>query len=327
MNWRDGRVVEGGRFEIYCARSRTGGSNPPLSATSGFGLHKGEVTEWLKVRDWKSRVGQLTGGSNPPLSASQPQECGSGFDRSMVFECRGEGRGPKTGSCELRQVREEATVAVRSGLWCSPALSSALEQTIRALVLVGLVACAGRSGVHTASPLPKLVCPEGAREVVRALEQWCEHEEVRQGPWRAWHTPQSVRAEGAYDKGRRYGDWSEFFDTGNPKSLGSYGGAGLRQGAWSWWFEDGTRSATGAYEGGDAHGLWTRWYPTGERASEGAFAHGQRHGGWRFWHPNGVVAAEGLYEHGEPSGPWTYWDADSHTLTETSYLEAYGPLP
>ena len=67
-------MVEGGRFEIYCAFARTGGSNPPLSSTVGFALRKGrmfygEVTEWLKVRDWNSRVGQLTGGSNPPLSA------------------------------------------------------------------------------------------------------------------------------------------------------------------------------------------------------------------------------------------------------------------
>ena len=29
----------------------------------------GEVTEWTKVHDWKSCVGQLTEGSNPSLSA------------------------------------------------------------------------------------------------------------------------------------------------------------------------------------------------------------------------------------------------------------------
>ena len=32
-------------------------------------MRLGEVTEWLKVHDWNSCVGQLTGGSNPPLSA------------------------------------------------------------------------------------------------------------------------------------------------------------------------------------------------------------------------------------------------------------------
>ena len=39
INWiffplprRDGRVVEGGRLEIYCTFMRTGGSNPSLSA-------------------------------------------------------------------------------------------------------------------------------------------------------------------------------------------------------------------------------------------------------------------------------------------------------
>ena len=62
-------MVEGGRFEIYCARSRTRGSNPRLSATYLWAQIFGEVTEWLKVHDWNSCVGQLTGGSNPPLSA------------------------------------------------------------------------------------------------------------------------------------------------------------------------------------------------------------------------------------------------------------------
>ena len=36
---------------------------------------------------------------------------------------KSEGRGPKTGSREPRQVREEATVAVSSGLRITPALS------------------------------------------------------------------------------------------------------------------------------------------------------------------------------------------------------------
>ena len=33
---RDGRVVEGGRLEIYCTFMRTGGSNPSLSANPLF---------------------------------------------------------------------------------------------------------------------------------------------------------------------------------------------------------------------------------------------------------------------------------------------------
>ena len=76
-------MVEGGGLEIHCARSRTGGSNPPLSARRldessptacaarpiGEVVARGEVTEWSKVHDRKSCVGQPTGGSNPPLSA------------------------------------------------------------------------------------------------------------------------------------------------------------------------------------------------------------------------------------------------------------------
>ena len=62
------------------------------------------MTEWLKVHGWNPCVGQLTGGSNPPLSAT------------FIIE-KGEGRVPETGARELRQVREEATVATFPGLW------------------------------------------------------------------------------------------------------------------------------------------------------------------------------------------------------------------
>jgi hypothetical protein len=97
-------VVEGARFEISCARSRTQGSNPCLSAPS---QPFGEVTEWLKVLAWNASVGQLTGGSNPPLSVP-------------LFIVLGEGRDPQTGSREPRQVREEATVVGLLGAVDSP---------------------------------------------------------------------------------------------------------------------------------------------------------------------------------------------------------------
>jgi hypothetical protein len=42
--------------------------SPPSTQYSGTQVN-GEVTEWTKVHDWKSCVGQLTEGSNPSLSA------------------------------------------------------------------------------------------------------------------------------------------------------------------------------------------------------------------------------------------------------------------
>ena len=86
-------MVEGGRFEIYFGCKLNAGSNPALSASDS----RGEVTEWLKVHGWNPCVGQLTGGSNPPLS-------------SIFFAIGSEGRVLGTGTCEPRQVREEATV-------------------------------------------------------------------------------------------------------------------------------------------------------------------------------------------------------------------------
>lgn len=53
------------------------GSNPTLS------VFFGEVTEWLKVHDWKSCVLKDTAGSNPALSV---------FDRIQFVVRVGDGR-------------------------------------------------------------------------------------------------------------------------------------------------------------------------------------------------------------------------------------------
>jgi hypothetical protein len=64
-------VVEGAGFEIRFIRKGNAGSNPVPSARFVSTTTHGEMTEWSKVRDWKSRVPKGTGGSNPFLSASQ----------------------------------------------------------------------------------------------------------------------------------------------------------------------------------------------------------------------------------------------------------------
>ena len=101
----------------------TEGSNPSLSASSA--TPSGEMTEWPKVHDWKSCVGQPTEGSNPSLSATFPL-FGPRADQGGVGRSS-EGRVLWTASCELRQVREEATVAVIAGLQGCPALSPSTD--------------------------------------------------------------------------------------------------------------------------------------------------------------------------------------------------------
>src|SRR5262245_47956073 len=68
---RGGREAEGGGLlNRYTAKSRIGGSNPPLSARFRDAPECGEMAERLKARAWRARVPQKgTVGSNPTLSA------------------------------------------------------------------------------------------------------------------------------------------------------------------------------------------------------------------------------------------------------------------
>lgn len=55
-------MVEGDRLEIYCRLCLPWVRIPPSP------LICGEVTEWLKVHDWKSCLLNCNAGSNPALS-------------------------------------------------------------------------------------------------------------------------------------------------------------------------------------------------------------------------------------------------------------------
>ncbi len=74
-------MVEGARLEIWCGESHRGFESHPLRKSSPRNSpHRarqprapGEVSEWSKVQDWKSCVGQPTVGSNPP-SPHRPEQ-------------------------------------------------------------------------------------------------------------------------------------------------------------------------------------------------------------------------------------------------------------
>ena len=312
-------MVEGGRFEIYCAFTRTGGSNPPLSAPFDSIQTRfccGEVTEWLKVHDWNSCVGQLTGGSNPPLSATF---------RSIAA---GEGRGPATVSREPRQAGNGATVASDTGRR-SPRLSpqrwivlvnhTALMCSLVASLLTG--GCGARRVPASARLLPS--CPDGAAWVEERTESGCQR---RDGTWHGlWvrSSPTGQRAEDAmYVDGVRSGPAHSFDETGALVASGLYQ-AGLRNGPWSWWWPDGSPQTVGAYVAGIETGTWTTWWPNGNKQSEGPMVEGGRHGAWRQWHLRGQLAAEGVYEHGERVGDWSFLDPQGESLTEAAFDARY----
>ena len=119
-----------------------------------------------------------------------------------------------------------------------------------------------------------------------ALEQWCERNEVRHGPYMAWNADGSKRTFGTFNRGRRDGRWTMWFANGNVESVGQYQLA-RRQGSWTWWHENGERDMKGDYLNDRRAGVWTTWHPNGQRSEEGVYLNDMKEGEWRFWNNEG----------------------------------------
>ena len=276
---------------------------------------RGEVTEWLKVHDWNSCVGQLTGGSNPPLSAT-----------SSI--AAGEGRGPTTVSREPRQAGNGATVASDSGRrsprlsparWI-PCTSKAARHLVVAAFVVSAAACSAKVPPEPVGPTD--ACPPGATLVDGPTEAACLLGGVRHG--RAVRRDPSGRVveEAMYRHGQRHGPYRRFGADGHLQVLGTYE-EGLRDGEWQWWWPDGTPQTVGAYAAGDESGRWVSFWPGGWMQSEGEMVAGARQGAWRFWHHQRQLGAAGVYDDGMRVGGWTFLDPQGEPISATQYDERY----
>ena len=266
------------------------------------------MTEWLKVHDWNSCVGQLTGGSNPPLSATL---------RSIAA---GEGRGPATVSREPRQAGNGATVASDSGRR-SPRLSPARWIILGALLGPFSGACTNKIppeplGLTDACP-PGAAVHDTVRESACLLDDGTRHgRTVRKGP--SGRVVEEIR----YRDGQRHGDYHRLRDDGSLEVAGGYVD-GLRDGAWQWWWPDGTPQTVGAYAEGVEVGEWTTYWPTGIPQAEGEMVDGARHGPWTFWHHQRQVAAEGVFALGERVGAWSFFDPQGEPVDAATYDERW----
>src|ERR1019366_6130401 len=79
MVWRDGRVAEGGGLLNRCTvKSRTGGSNPPLSAISSSPNLQGCIMLVDTARSWQGGQSSAPPEGKSPLT-SAPEVPGGGY--------------------------------------------------------------------------------------------------------------------------------------------------------------------------------------------------------------------------------------------------------
>lgn len=226
----------------------------------------------------------------------------------------GEGRVLRTVLSELRQVREEATVADVTGLKGRPVLSLAMDgssllragysangllRVARWVALVLLVACGGKATPTSVGP-DTLACPDGTRErfTPGAHRQCVDKRGTPHGPQRLFNAAGVLVGAGELVQGRRVGAWELFHDDGTLSQVGSYGVNGLRDGVWRSYDNDGALIIEGAWRDGIETGPWREVFPNGRVEREGEHTQGARVGVWRFYHINGALARISIYDDG-----------------------------
>ena len=68
--------------------------------------------------------------------------------------------------------------------------------------------------------------------------------------------------QGEYHDGKQTGEWTQWYDNGQMKSVDHYKD-GIQDGEHTGWYTDGKIAAIGMYKDGKREGVWKRWDPQG----------------------------------------------------------------
>jgi antitoxin component YwqK of YwqJK toxin-antitoxin module len=119
-------------------------------------------------------------------------------------------------------------------------------------------------------------------------------------------------AEGGWvdQEGRRQGNWTEYYITGEKRSEGAYEN-GLRVGKWTYFHRNEKVEQTGRYSRGEPDGLWTWYYDTGMLRKEEVYFRGLEDGESIEYSDSGKVIAKGEYIEGYREGTW-FFDIGDH---------------
>ena len=104
------------------------------------------------------------------------------------------------------------------------------------------------------------------------------------------------------DAGKRTGQWTWWYPTGQMSQQGSYLN-GQKTGTRTFYYEDGSRMAEECH----GTGVSRSWYRNGDLKSEVNVENGKKNGLYRSWHDNGQVEEEITYVNGSREGETSQW--------------------
>lgn len=111
------------------------------------------------------------------------------------------------------------------------------------------------------------------------------------------------------DKGKKQGEWTEFYRKGAKKSEGSFEDNN-KSGLWKYYYESGNIEQEGIYKKGKATNKWVWYHNSGKILRVGYYISGKENGEFTEYDANGKIVSKGEYINGKLSGDWLYVNED-----------------
>ena len=108
-------------------------------------------------------------------------------------------------------------------------------------------------------------------------------------------------SEGEMQKGQKNGEWTQWHENGNIKSVGYYTN-GLQDSLWQWYDESGVQTCRGTFLLGKENGSWMNYFPNGLVSDFGDYRNGTMEGIWKYYYEMGSLKSTVNYKAGEMHG-------------------------
>lgn len=139
----------------------------------------------------------------------------------------------------------------------------------------------------------------------------------RQGKWTEFYESGEVKSEGTYKNSNRVGKWKFYFPNKTIEVSGSYDSKGRQDGEWQWFYANGQLMREANYDAGTLEGEFVEYDENGEEVSKGNFVEGTEEGHW-FYKRNQSIE-EGDYTDGMRTGLWKTWYEPGVIAAEIEY--------
>lgn len=162
---------------------------------------------------------------------------------------------------------------------------------------------------------------DGKPRIEQTVAKFSDDHFEAHGAYREFHPNGQVFIEGQFERGRREGDWSFWYENGTLNRKCSYRN-GQPDGSWDVFRDVGTLKAKRSFKNGLRDGEWLTYDDTGKQVlSEEHYADGKAEGVQKTWYPSGKLRLEESRKQGQLHGRLTEWNEKGEKVRELNFVE------